>query len=162
MIAYQAIDGVRRSRAEPGSTQRRWGWRIGVGHQPRSGALWCPRDRTVGVIGPQGSGKTPDPSGRRRSSTPPARRVKSPPTKPDDLLLSLPERSKGGRPCVVLDPFGLVPGLPELVWDPIAYCVDRMVSERRAKAFTAGTIHGTSHGSGTLRLASTPPKPQRY
>ena len=31
-------------------------------------------------------------------------------TKPDDLLLSLPERSKGGRPCVVLDPFGLVSG----------------------------------------------------
>jgi len=26
--------------------------------------------------------------------------------------------------------------------------VDRAVSERRAKAFTAGTIHGTSHGSG--------------
>ena len=69
-------------------------------------------------------------------------------TKPDDLLLSLPDRSTGGRPCVVLDPFGLVPGLPELVWDPIAGCVDRMVAERRAKAFTAGTIHGSSHGSG--------------
>ena len=36
------------------------GWRIGSGHQPRSGDLWCPWDRTAGVIGPQGSGKTLD------------------------------------------------------------------------------------------------------
>ena len=50
---------------------------------------------------------------------------------------------------VVLDPFGLTPGLPELVWDPIAGCANRMVAERRAKAFTAGTMHGaTNHGSG--------------
>jgi type IV secretion system protein VirD4 len=69
-------------------------------------------------------------------------------TKPDDLLLSLPERSQDDRPCVVLDPFGLVPGLPEFVWDPISGCVDRMVAERRAKAFTAGTIHSSTHGSG--------------
>ena len=122
------------------------GWRIGVGHQPRSGALWCPWDRTAGVIGPQGSGKTLDLLTPALINAPGAALVTL--TKPDDLLLSLPERSKHGRPCVVLDPFGLVPGLPELVWDPIAGCVDRMVSERRAKAFTAGTIHGTSHGSG--------------
>ena len=66
-------------------------------------------------------------------------------TKADDLLLSFPQRSAGGRPCVVLDPFGLVDGLPELVWDPISGCADRMTAERRAKAFTAGTIHTASH-----------------
>ena len=36
------------------------GWRIGQAHQPRAGELWCPWDRTAGVIGPQGSGKTLD------------------------------------------------------------------------------------------------------
>jgi type IV secretion system protein VirD4 len=36
--------------------------------------------------------------------------------------------------------------LPELVWDPIAGCVDPMVAERRAKAFTAGTIKAASGG----------------
>jgi type IV secretion system protein VirD4 len=108
--------------------------------------LWCPWDRTAGVIGPQGSGKTLDLLTPALIDAPGAALVTL--TKPDDLLLSLPERSKDGRRCVVLDPFGLVPGLPELVWDPIAGCVDRMVAERRAKAFTAGTIHGSSHGSG--------------
>jgi type IV secretion system protein VirD4 len=46
----------------------------------------------------------------------------------------------------VLDPFGLAGGLPEFVWDPITGCVDSMVAERRAKAFTAGTITGAIHG----------------
>src|SRR5215203_280600 len=67
-------------------------------------------------------------------------------TKVDDLLLSFPMRSRDGRPCLVLDPFGLAAGLPELVWDPIAGCVDPMVAERRAKAFTAGTIKTTLGG----------------
>jgi len=49
-------------------------------------------------------------------------------TKADDLLLTFTHRSAGGRPCVVLDPFGLAPGLSELVWDPIAGCVDPMVA----------------------------------
>jgi len=91
------------------------GWRIGVGHQPRSGELWCPWDRTAGVIGPQGSGKTLDLLAPALISAPGAAMVTL--TKPDDLLLSLPERSKEDRPCVVLDPFRLVPGLRELVWD---------------------------------------------
>lgn len=145
MTATQAVGRpptTRTKRFDPAQV----GWRIGVGHQPRAGALWCPWDRTAGVIGPQGSGKTLDLLTPALINAPGAALVTL--TKPDDLLLSLPERSKDGRPCVVLDPFGLVPGLPELVWDPIAGCVDRMVSERRAKAFTAGTIHGTSHGSG--------------
>ena len=84
------------------------GWRIGVGHQPKSGELWCPWDRTAGVIGPQGSGKTLDLLTPALINAPGAAMVTL--TKPDDLLLSLPERSKEGRPCVVLDPFGLVPG----------------------------------------------------
>ena len=36
------------------------GWRIGDAHEPRGGELWVPWDRTAGVIGPQGSGKTLD------------------------------------------------------------------------------------------------------
>ena len=123
------------------------GWQIGVGKEPRSGELWCPWDRTAGVVGPQGSGKTLDLLTPALLHAPGAALVTL--TKPDDLLLSFPQRTKDGRPGVVLDPFGLTPGLPELVWDPIAGCTNRMVAERRAKAFTAGTMHGAaSHGSG--------------
>jgi len=134
------------------TTKRRFepaqvGWRIGTGRAPRSGELWCPWDRTAGVVGPQGSGKTLDLLTPALLQAPGAALVTL--TKPDDLLLSFPERTTHDRPGVVLDPFGLTPGLPELVWDPIAGCVNRMIAERRAKAFTAGTVNGaTSHGSG--------------
>ena len=123
------------------------GWRLGVAHEPRGGQLWVPWDRTAGVIGPQGSGKTLDLLIPALLAAPGAALVTL--TKADDLLLSIGHRSTGGRPCVVLDPFGLAPGLPELVWDPVAGCVDPMVAERRAKAFTAGTISGAgARGQG--------------
>ena len=54
-------------------------------------------------------------------------------TKVDDLLLTFGPRSSGDRPCVVLDPFGLVPGLPEVVWDPIRGCVDPLVAEQEGE-----------------------------
>ena len=48
---------------------------------------------------------------------------------------------------MVLDPFGLAEGVvDELIWDPIAGCVDPKVAERRAKAFTAGTVKGAITG----------------
>ena len=123
------------------------GWRIGTAHEPRGGQLWCPWDRTTGVIGPQGSGKTLDLLTPALLGAPGAALVTL--TKADDLLLSITDRAAGGRPVVVLDPFGLATGLPELVWDPVAGCVDPMVAERRAKAFTAGTVKGAIHaGNG--------------
>lgn len=123
------------------------GWRIGKAHEPRGGELWCPWDRTAGVIGPQGSGKTLDLLTPALLSAPGAALVTL--TKPDDLLLTYTARSSDGRPAVVLDPFAQADGLPELVWDPIAGCIDPLVAERRAKAFTAGTIKaGASSGSG--------------
>jgi type IV secretion system protein VirD4 len=76
-------------------------------------------------------------------------------TKLDDLLLSVTGRSSHDRPCVVLDPFGLATGIPELIWDPIDGCVDPMVAERRAKAFTAGTVKGAvlgGHGDDAARF----------
>jgi type IV secretion system protein VirD4 len=120
------------------------GWHLGQAYEPWAGQLWVPWDRTAGVIGPQGSGKTLDLLIPALLSAPGAALVTL--TKVDDLLLSFPARSGGGRPCLVLDPFGLAPGLPELVWDPIADCVDPIVAERRAKAFTAGTIKATLGG----------------
>ena len=141
------------------------GWRIGTAHEPRGGELWVPWDRTSGVIGPQGSGKTLDLLTPALLDAPGAALVTL--TKVDDLLLSLTSRSIRDRPCVVLDPFGLTEGLldphtsssstgttagadvrvaRELVWDPIAGCVDPMVAERRAKAFCAGTVKGAIHG----------------
>jgi len=121
---------------------RQIGWRIGQAQEPRgAGQLWCRWDRTAGVVGPQGSGKTLDLLIPALLSAPGAALVTL--TKTDDLLLSLPARSDGERPCVVLDPFSLAPELPELVWDPIAGCIDPLLAERRAKAFTAGTISAT-------------------
>ena len=141
------------------------GWRLGRAHEPRGGELWVPWDRTAGVIGPQGSGKTLDLLTPALLGAPGAALVTL--TKVDDLLLSITDRSRPSsdaalgkrsayvppddsvsvpRPCVVLDPFGLAVGLPELVWDPIDGCVDPMVAERRAKAFTAGSVKGAIHG----------------
>lgn len=122
------------------------GWRIGTAHEPRGGALWCPWDRTAGVIGPQGSGKTLDLLTPALLGCPGPALVTL--TKVDDLLLTWTARAQTG-PCVVLDPFGLAPGLPELIWDPIEGCVDALTAERRAKAFTAGTVRTSTHsGSG--------------
>lgn len=130
------------------------GWRLGAAVQPATGRdLWVPWDRTAGVIGPQGSGKTLDLLVPALLSAPGAALVTL--TKVDDLLLTIDARSTGDRPCVVLDPFGLAPGLPELVWDPIAGCVDAMTAERRAKAFTAGTVKGAvadGHGDDAARF----------
>ncbi|MFK5584363.1 type IV secretory system conjugative DNA transfer family protein [Serinicoccus sp. LYQ131] len=127
---------VKRRRFDP----REVGWSLGRSTAPAGVDLWVPWDRTAGVIGPQGSGKTLDLLTPALLEAPGAALVTL--TKPDDLLLTFTARSTGGRPCVVLDPFGLVPGLPQLVWDPIAECADAVVAERRAKAFTAGTIKG--------------------
>src|SRR4030095_3553135 len=129
------------------------GWNLGRAHEPRGGQLWVPWDRTAGVIGPQGSGKTLDLLFPALLSAPGAALVTL--TKVDDLLLSFPVRSRDGRPCLVLDPFGLGTGLPELVWDPVSGCVDPMVAERRAKAFTAGTIKaalGGGYGDDAARF----------
>jgi type IV secretion system protein VirD4 len=106
--------------------------------------LWVPFDRTAGVYGPQGSGKTLDLLAPALLAAPGAALVTL--TKLDDLLLTLDERRSGGRPVAVLDPFGIAPGVPELVWDPVAGCVDSMLAERRAKAFTAGTVRGAVAG----------------
>jgi type IV secretion system protein VirD4 len=129
------------------------GWRLGQAQEPRGRQLWVPWDRTAGVIGPQGSGKTLDLLIPALLSASGAALVTL--TKVDDLLLSFPVRSRDGRPCLVLDPFGLAGGLPELVWDPIAGCVDPMVAERRAKAFTAGRIKaalGGGYGDDAARF----------
>ncbi len=120
------------------------GWRLGTAKEPHGGRLWVPWDRTAGVIGPQGSGKTLDLLAPALLDAPGAALVTL--TKVDDLLLTFTARSQGNRPCVVLDPFGLAYGLPEVVWDPIRGCVDPLVAERRAKAFTAGTVKGSLAG----------------
>jgi type IV secretion system protein VirD4 len=132
------------SRFRPGDI----GWRLGRSHAPRGVDLWVAYDRTAGVYGPQGSGKTLDLLTPALLDAPGAALVTL--TKLDDLLLTVDHRRSGGRrPVAVLDPFGVAPGVPELLWDPIAGCVDSMQAERRAKAFTAGTVKGAvAGGSG--------------
>lgn len=126
------------------------GWRIGRSQQPRGVELWCRYDRTTGVYGEQGSGKTLDllaPAllGHRGAGLATL-------TKVDDLLLTAGRRQQpltlGGpaRPIGVLDPFGAALGLPPLIWDPVAGCVDPKIAEKRAKAFAAGTVTGAVSG----------------
>lgn len=123
------------------------GWRLGRSSIPRAVELWVPYDRTTGVYGPQGSGKTLDLLTPALLQAPGAALVTL--TKPDDLLLTLDTRRRDDRPVAVLDPFDLVPGAPPLIWDPVAGCADSMLAERRAKAFTAGTVKGAvNRGAG--------------
>lgn len=126
------------------------GWRLGRSQTPRGIELWCRYDRTTGVYGEQGSGKTLDVLAPALLAHRGAGMATL--TKLDDLLLTAGRRQQpltpGGsqRPIAVLDPFGAAPGLPEFVWDPIAGCVDPKVAEKRAKAFAAGTVTGAVSG----------------
>ena len=126
------------------------GWRLGRSRTPRGVELWCRYDRTTGVYGEQGSGKTLDVLAPALLAHRGAGMATL--TKVDDLLLTASRRQQpltlGGppRPIAVLDPFGAAPGLPELVWDPIAGCVDPILAEKRAKAFAAGTVTGAVSG----------------
>jgi type IV secretion system protein VirD4 len=130
---------------------RQVGWKIGKALHSRLRELWCPWDRTAGVIGPQGSGKTLDVLIPALLAAPGAALVTL--TKPDDLLLSWAERTKDGRPAVVLDPFGQLAGaLTELVWDPVAGCSDPMTAERRAKAFTMKLAGSNGAGDTAARF----------
>ncbi len=140
---------MRRRAADPAQL----GWRLGRSLTPRGVELWVRYDRTTGVYGAQGSGKTLDLLAPALLAHPGAAMATL--TKLDDLLLTMTDRQApaggpgaGGpaRPVAVLDPFGMAPGVPELVWDPIAGCVDPMVAERRAKAFSAGTVTGAVAG----------------
>lgn len=131
----------RRPRIDPHEV----GWHLG--HAGTSGPeLWVPFDRTTCVIGPQGSGKTLDLLVPALLDFPGAALVTL--TKPEDLFLTLEDRQRDHRPVVVMDPFNMAPGVPELVWDPLAGCEDPMLAERRAKAFAAGTIKGATAQSG--------------
>ena len=78
----------RRQRFTPQSV----GWRLGVGRVPRCGELWVPFDRTCGVYGPQGSGKTLDLLTPALLSAPGAALVTL--TKVEDLLLTIDHRAQ--------------------------------------------------------------------
>src|SRR3954470_23933989 len=137
---------MRRSSFDPTDV----GWRLGRSRVPHGVELWCRYDRTTGVYGEQGSGKTLDLLAPALLAHRGAGLATL--TKVDDLLLTAGRRRQalhpGGppRPIAVLDPFGAARGLPELVWDPIAGCVDPQIAERRAKAFAAGTVTGAVTG----------------
>src|SRR3954465_9846652 len=126
------------------------GWRLGRSRVPHGVDLWCRYDRTPGVYGEQGAGKTLDLLAPALLAHRGAGLATL--TKVDDLLLTAGRRQQAlhpegpPRPIAVLDPFGAAPGLPELVWDPIAGCVDPQIPERRAKAFAAGTVTGAVTG----------------
>ncbi len=123
---------------------------IGRAAEPRAGQLWCRWDRTTGVIGPQGSGKTLDLLTPALLAAPGAALTTL--TKTEDLLLSITARGSGGRATPVLDPFSQADGVPELLWDPVQGGADPMVAERRGRAFTAGTIKTSGQDDGAARF----------
>jgi type IV secretion system protein VirD4 len=106
-------------------------WRLG---RAQGVDVWLPFERTVGVIGPAASGKTLDVVTHAALAAPGPLVLAAP--KPDDMLLSVTRR---GEPVAVLDPFGAVPGLPALTWDPLHGCIDSTVATRRARAFCTAT-----------------------
>ena len=136
---FRLTTGLSARRGDP--TQL--GWRLGRSRAPQGVTLWVRYDRTTGVFGAQGSGKTLDILAPALLAHPGAAMVTL--TKAEDLLLTVGRR-RGAGPVAVLDPFGSAPGLPELVWDPVAGCVEPKVAERRAKAFSAGTVTGSVSG----------------
>jgi type IV secretion system protein VirD4 len=113
-------------------------WPLGRSRRPRGVKLWVGFDRSSGIVGPPGSGKTVHAVAHAALAAPGA--LLHTATKPADVLLSYPRRSAELRPVAVCDPLGLLPGLPALVWDPLAGCADAMVASRRANAFVAGTM----------------------
>src|SRR3954452_4170500 len=92
------------------------GWRLARSRLPHGVDLWCRYDRTTGVYGEQGSGKTLDllaPALLDHRGDGLATL-----TKVDDLLPPAGRRQQPlypdgpPRPIAVLDPFGAAPGLP--------------------------------------------------
>ena len=141
-------DGDRASRAQAAATLGRRrrdaaqaAWPLGRSRHLRGVQLRVPFERTAGVLGPAGAALA-----HAALAAPDALLHAS--MDPDAVLLTLTRRSSGGRPVAVCDPFGLLPGLPPLVWDPLGGCVDATVASRRARAFTAGTVLGAASASG--------------
>jgi type IV secretion system protein VirD4 len=121
-------------------------WPLGKSRRPRGVKLWVGFDRSAGIVGPPGSGKTIQAMARAALAAPGA--LLQTATKPADVLVSYPRRSADTRPVAVCDPLGLLPGLPQLVWDPLAGCADAMVASRRAHAFVAGTLRLVASANG--------------
>ena len=121
-------------------------WPLGRSRHPHGVQLWVPFGRTAGVIGPAGSALAGSALAHAALAAPDGLLQAS--MDPDAVLLTLARRSRDGRPVAVCDPFGLLPGLPPLVWDPLGGCVDATVASRRARAFTAGTVLSAASASG--------------
>ncbi len=130
-----------------GKTSRpREGWLLGKTRHARGLDLWVPFDRMAGVMGPSRPDDTGDVLAQADLAAPGGLlRVC---TDPDDLLVSLTQRSNDERPVYVCDPSGLLPGLPPLVWDPLGGCIDSTGATRRAVAFAAGTVLSAAAASG--------------
>src|SRR3954463_6666725 len=105
---------MRRSSFDPTDV----GWRLGRSRVPHGVERWCRYDRTTGVYGEQGSGKTLDLLAPALLANRGAGLATL--TQGDDLLLPAGRRqlpdAPGGlpRPIAVLDPFGAAPGMPQL------------------------------------------------
>jgi len=70
-------------------------------------------------------------------------------TRPDNLAVTLAERSKDGRPVAVFDPQGLAgrgSHLPTLRWSPIRGCEHPQVAMLRAAALAEGGTGGVENG----------------
>lgn len=128
------------------------GWHIGTSTSTAKPVdLWAAWDRTTGVFGQQGCGKTLDVLIPALLQAPGAALMTL--TKPQDMFLTLDHRTDHG-PVRVLDPFGLTPGIDPFLWDPIAGCSDPTIAERRGKAFATIAAGKNEQSSGAKFYAA--------
>ena len=87
------------------------GWRIGSAlHPAGAGELWAPWERTAGVLGPQGAGKTLDLLVPALLQAPGAALVTT--TKTQDVALTLTARARTTGPSSCWTRSGWRPGCP--------------------------------------------------
>jgi type IV secretion system protein VirD4 len=125
-------------------------WPCGKSVTPRGLKLWVPMDWSTCVLGIPGTGKTICELVPALLTAPGAALFAG--TKAGDIYLTVTARQRRG-PVVVLDPLGMAPGLPEMVWDPIAGCVSSFVAERRGLAFALATLNKDASDEGARYYA---------
>lgn len=125
-------------------------WSLGTSVIPRGIPLWAPLDQAGMVLGPPGSGKTLCVLLPAFRHAPGARIFAT--TKLADIYLAAACTDQTRPEPVIFDPLGQSAGLPHLIWDPVAGCVNSHQAERRGRAFAAGTVTGKQGNDDAARF----------
>lgn len=129
------------------------GYRIGTSHRV---TCWASTEDSVLLLGPPRSGKGLHLVIPMILDAPGA--VVTTSTRPDNLAVTLAQRSRGGRPVVVFDPQGLAPAgehIPTLRWSPIRGCERPQTAMLRAAALGEGGESGVENGAFWRKQSQT-------